>query len=145
VKQRAWVWWGLLLLWCGIIYLVSAKPVFTGQSTGEIIHRVLGLRERVLETANLAIRKFGHIFGFAGLGLLAWRAIRTWPGLKRAPLYAWLFATLYAASDEWHQRFVPGRTGVVTDVLLDATAAAVALLLLAGVLAWRHRAGNTPT
>ena len=35
---------------------------------------------------------------------------------------------LYAASDEFHQLFVPGRSGQITDVLIDSGG------LLAGIL-----------
>jgi hypothetical protein len=48
-----------------------------------------------------------------------------------------LFATvLYAASDEWHQTFIPGRDGCVRDVLIDAAGALVAM---AGFLMWARR------
>jgi VanZ family protein len=44
-----------------------------------------------------------------------------------------LFAALYAASDEFHQSFVPSRGPAVGDVLLDtegATAAQLAMWLV---------------
>jgi len=40
------------------------------------------------------------------------------------------FAVLFAASDEWHQTFVPGRDGCARDVLIDSTGASIAALLL---------------
>ena len=42
----------------------------------------------------------------------------------------WLIAALYAASDEIHQLFVPGRSGQLSDVILDSAGA------LAGVAAF---------
>ncbi len=36
---------------------------------------------------------------------------------------------LYGLSDEWHQRFVPGRSGTVADFLADAVGVMAALLL----------------
>ena len=47
---------------------------------------------------------------------------------------AWAIATLYAATDELHQIFVPGRTGKVTDILLDSAGALLGVLLLTLVL-----------
>ena len=32
-------------------------------------------------------------------------------------------ATLYAASDEWHQSFVPSRSASIVDVLIDCVGA----------------------
>ena len=44
---------------------------------------------------------------------------------------AFLITVIYAASDEFHQRFVPGRTGKAADVLIDACGAlAVCLIVL---------------
>jgi len=43
-------------------------------------------------------------------------------------------SVLYAASDEFHQSFVPGRSCRLLDVLFDATGAAIALGLI-----WRRK------
>ena len=45
---------------------------------------------------------------------------------------AWLVATLYAMTDEWHQSFVPGRGPAIHDVILDSSGA-----LLGALAAWR--------
>ena len=37
---------------------------------------------------------------------------------------------LVACLDEWHQTFLPSRTGTLHDVLLDSTAALVAQIIL---------------
>jgi VanZ family protein len=63
-----------------------------------------------------------------------------WPAGQSPPLArarAWAFAATfaYAAVDEFHQSFVPGRTARVADVLIDAAGAVVAL----AVLAWSIR------
>ena len=53
---------------------------------------------------------------------------------------AWGAATLYAATDEFHQLFVPGRAGLPTDVLIDATGAALGLLVACSLMAaFYHR------
>ena len=47
--------------------------------------------------------------------------------------WAWLAASLYGVSDEFHQRFVPGRSSCFDDVLADSSGAligaAIALLV----------------
>ncbi|WP_282209355.1 VanZ family protein [Parvibacter caecicola] len=55
--------------------------------------------------------------------------------LRRAALVAWGAATLYAATDEFHQLFVPGRAGLPTDVLIDATGAALGLFVACSLMA----------
>lgn len=55
--------------------------------------------------------------------------------LRKAALVAWGCAALYAATDEFHQLFVPGRAGLLTDVLIDAAGAAIGLLLAGSIIA----------
>ena len=56
------------------------------------------------------------------------------PNPRLAAATAWALATLYAATDEFHQVFVPGRSGKVADVLLDSAGALLGVLLLALIL-----------
>jgi VanZ family protein len=90
-------------------------------------------------------RKCAHLTEYAVLALLLWRALRK-PPEPNAPSWHWSQAglvlalvALCAASDEIHQTFVPSRQGCVTDVLLDTTGAALALLSLWAVGRWRKR------
>ena len=53
-------------------------------------------------------------------------------GLTKSILLAWGIATVYAATDEFHQTFVPGRAGRVSDVALDSAGAAIGILLTLG-------------
>ena len=42
--------------------------------------------------------------------------------------------------DEWHQSYIPTRTGAVSDVILDSTAALVAQVVIFFFLqAWRAK------
>ena len=52
-------------------------------------------------------------------------------------LLAWLIASLYAASDELHQAFVPNRTARWADVGLDSFGAAVGAVTLYYFGRWR--------
>ena len=78
------------------------------------------------------IRKTGHFVGYGTMGLLWLRAWwMTLPGvgiLVNAVLA--LFGTAIVASlDEFHQSFLPNRTGIPSDVLLDCCGAVVLLVL----------------
>ncbi len=63
-----------------------------------------------------------HIAAYAGRAGVTARA--TGGGLRdvslRAVLVAIVISSLYGVSDEYHQRFVPGRTFDVLDMLADA-------------------------
>ena len=67
-------------------------------------------------------------FGLYGiLGALVTRAA-TFAGLRRGWLaVAWTAIAALAATDEWHQRLIPGRTPALSDWVADATGAAVGL------------------
>lgn len=78
--------------------------------------------------------KLLHFLEYGGLALLAARALNG--TIRRAVpvkvlLVAWSLAVAYAASDEFHQLFVPGRESDWRDLLADALGAATALGLLA--------------
>lgn len=62
---------------------------------------------------DLSVKKFGHAFGY---GLLALANLRGLGGKR--PWLAWLMTVAYAATDEFHQSFVPGRGPSVWDVLV---------------------------
>jgi VanZ family protein len=89
------------------------------------------------------VRKCAHLNEYAVLALLLWRAVRRpvkndlrpwgWPeaGLALAIVF------LYAASDEFHQIFVPMRTALVSDVFIDTAGGAAGLLALWIIGRWR--------
>ncbi|WP_165044636.1 VanZ family protein [Adlercreutzia sp. ZJ138] len=53
--------------------------------------------------------------------------------IARIALLSWAASTLYAATDEFHQMFVPGRACMATDVLIDSTGAVVGVALALGI------------
>ena len=83
---------------------------------------------------DLLFKKGGHVLGYALLGAACLRGLawRRGPSIRDVGM-ATLLALLYAASDELHQGFTPGRTPAVSDVLLDGAGAS------AGAAAWARR------
>src|SRR5947199_10847687 len=65
-------------------------------------------------------RKLVHAGEYALLCFLWWRALRTRMDGIRSLLPAWGIATLYAVTDEYHQRFVSGRHSTWVDVAIDS-------------------------
>ena len=75
--------------------------------------------------------KTGHGIGYGLLGLVLLRAFagaRKSGVTLRIVLLTIVCATAYGVSDEFHQRFVPGRTADVHDVAADAIGASIAAL-----------------
>ena len=48
---------------------------------------------------------------------------------RKCYIWAGMLAALYAATDEFHQLFIEGRSGELKDVAIDSTGALLGLLL----------------
>jgi hypothetical protein len=117
-----WLRWVPALVWMAVIFYGSSLPVLPvdGQPNSGAYHTL------------------GHIAEYGILALcLAW-ALGT--GLRQLLLTVVIVA-LYAASDEFHQTFTPGRQGRTDQVLLDTLAAAGTLLVARGLLSLATRSG----
>ena len=82
----------------------------------------LALSPHTLFHWDRVVRKLAHVTEFALLTLALYHALR--PSTKndwhlRSGLLSILGCALYAASDELHQLFVPGRNGSVSDWCID--------------------------
>jgi len=144
--------WIPVLCWMAVIFMNSTDALSSAH-TSRFIEPFLrwlfpGISPQAVDTIHLCIRKFAHVFEYGVLALLLWLAI---PDKRRnsesadwrRAVLALLIATLYGATDEFHQRFVPSRGASVHDVVIDASGSAVMLLIIA-LLARRmeHRASG---
>lgn len=87
--------------------------------------------------------KTGHFIGYAILAACLLRALAGagWAGVNGGVVWrAWGLSTLYAASDETHQWFVPGRSASLLDLLADALGGAAIVLLIWSAAGWVNRA-----
>lgn len=143
-----------------VIYIFSSKPAeISGQSslavadyiysTYENITRqeVVGIeRIDLLKTLDHIIRKGAHITEYAMLLLaIAWPLWISRPrlrGLKLA-LIAIGMTVLYAAIDEFHQTFVPGRSGEIRDILIDLIGACIGYFVFLIIVAYSKYSHRT--
>jgi VanZ family protein len=89
---------------------------------------------------DLSLKKGGHMLGYALLTRTYLRGIaKTRPG---APWLAGLLAVVYAATDEIHQSWVPGRGARVADVMIDAVGAFLGAWSAFWILPRRGKARN---
>ena len=95
-----------------VIYLLSAQPDL----------------DSGLGTLDFILRKLAHMTEYALLTMLwAW-ALR--PLTRHSVPAAAVIALLYAVTDEFHQSFVEGRSGTMTDVTIDAIGVVIGLAVL---------------
>lgn len=133
----------------------TGDSYFVGQIVGEIF--VPGFdswseeqQTAFAETIDHPVRKTAHAAEYAVLALLAAgvyipgkrqnrkifeaaaeRGSGKRSGVRTGIFLPWLTAALYAATDEAHQLFVPGRSGQISDVILDSAGALAGVLVLA--------------
>ncbi len=142
--------WLPVLLWLALIFSASADPQ-SYQHSAELF----GLFEPLLHwlfpqmppeqigDLHHLFRKCCHLTEYAVLAPLLWRAIRkpvknqprpwNWPEARLALLLVMFFA----ATDEFHQIFVPSRTSLVSDVMIDTVGGAAGLFALWILGRWR--------
>jgi len=133
-------YWLPVLLWMVVIFGASSdRHSFSHSSRliGPIVRWLIPhISDHALYRVIFGIRKIAHLMEYAILALLIWRALRqpvsnnTRPWQWRRATFALLLVVLYAASDEFHQAFVPSREASVIDVLIDTSGAAVGLGVL---------------
>ncbi len=83
---------------------------------------------------DVIVKKAGHVLGYSLLALAYWNGLRF---RKDRAWLAFLLAIVYAATDEVHQSFIPGRHPSWVDVLVFDGGGAGVALWLAGL--WRAR------
>lgn len=136
-----WKQWIPALIWIGVICVESTDMMsaeHTGSLLSAILMRLLGQVDVfALLLWNHYLRKLGHVVGYA---ILSWLLFRAWRATLPSPSgRSWTFAwaqlafwmtVVVAGLDEFHQSFIPSRTGRWQDVVLDAAAAAGMQMLL---------------
>lgn len=122
-----------------IIFYFSSQPAeVSGNLSGGIAYQIVRLaadvtgqewkEEELLllaEKLDYPIRKMAHLTEYALLGMaVALGGVHgsSWSNysIKKQYFLVQIIGSLYAAGDEIHQLFVPGRAGLVGDVLIDS-------------------------
>lgn len=134
----------LAIVWMCVIFAFSAQPK---EESGEVsasftYHMVSSTRtffhldlsdERVKEIADAIeglVRKVAHMVEFGMMSVLLYIWIGQWEmGFLRRGGTAAGATAVYAATDEIHQLFVPGRAGRFSDVCIDSAGAVAGVLV----------------
>lgn len=138
---KAWI---AAVLWL-IVIAIESTAWLSSEHTSRILypifHFLFGIDRESFEPWNHVLRKAGHVVGYGFLSFLLFRAWReTLPRLTqlgrnlrwtfRWSAIAVLGTMLVASLDEWHQTFLPSRTGRWQDVVLDTCAGIGTQLLI---------------
>lgn len=144
----------LLVSWMCVIFFMSAKPADESSKMSLTVGRFIGnvvisgygelskeQQEQFAIQIEHAVRKTAHLAEYAVLGLLL---SHTFYGFGKCGKGGLFFSILcgagYAVTDEVHQLFVPGRSGQITDVMIDASG--VVLGACVYFVIWKYTTGR---
>jgi len=130
-------------IWLAVIGVESSNfgsADHTGRILYPILHFLFGMDRERFAVWHALLRKTGHFVGYLTLSVLLFRSWRaTFPRLSTRWSLQWatvayLSASLVAMLDEWHQSSLASRTGTLSDVVLDSSAAFTAQVALFAIL-----------
>jgi VanZ family protein len=114
-----------VILWMALIFFFSSRP---------------DLPSNKIYVVDFIMKKTAHFFEYTILFLLWFRALG-----RKNPAYAFMAAIAYAFTDETHQLFVPGRTGLLRDVAIDSTGMLISWFLIVKFALWKQLLSLLPT
>lgn len=136
--------WIFALIWMAVIFFFSAQDAGTSSETSGLPAEILANivqpnidtyaeseRLLLLNQCQFAVRKFAHFSVYAVLGVLVLNAFRTHEKISFKIQFtcSTVLCLLYAAGDELHQYFVPGRSCQFRDVLIDFSGTLAGILI----------------
>lgn len=141
-KNKSVVWLIITVVWMAVIFCFSAQPADVSTDTSLHVGMAIGKmsvpdfsklpKEKQMDYAEkieFPVRKMAHATEYAILGCLLTNLCLSLP-MKKAYMWGWLMGSAYAATDEFHQLFVPGRSGQITDVMIDSIGCLAGCLLI---------------
>jgi VanZ family protein len=141
--------WIAVILWMVFIFNLSSQEVEQSNklSTGvtevivETIEKVAPNADLDVKSINHKVRKNAHFFAYLVQAILAINAFRR-SGVYgyRSIILAAALCVTYAISDEVHQLFVPGRGGLVKDVIIDSAGVIAGIglyLIVSKIINWK--------
>ena len=96
--------------------------------------------------ATFLVRKSAHMFLYFILGIMVYSLSREFKlSDRKRILYSLIFVFLYALSDEFHQKFVTGRSSELRDVFIDSIAGLLGIFLCYSLYIALERRSNQAT
>ncbi len=141
--------WIIILLWVLVLAVAAMIFFFSSQDAGASSAASGGLTERIMrlfhpgydqlparerkalyEAFSTGVRKAAHLLEFSLLGFFL-QLLFLAKGVRPALPWVWAAGTLYACTDELHQKWSGGRAPMWLDVGIDSAG-----VLIGAALAW---------
>lgn len=118
----------LIIIWLLVIFLFSNQDGSASTSlTNGILEKYLFFVDS--DIFFMIIRKMAHITEYFILGILVLNFINEFKVDKKI-IISILICFILASFDEFHQLFIPDRTGCLLDVFIDMIGASLGILIL---------------
>jgi len=130
----------IIILLLGTFHMIFGFSSQNGEESGNLSGKItkfvieqlpIKKTEQSLKRSESVIRKIAHFSIYALVGFLLMSFVSTYhlKENKRIEI-SLLTGILYATTDEVHQKFVPGRSCQITDVMIDTMGVLLGILLL---------------
>ena len=135
--------WLPVVFWLGLM-LFGSTDLMSGEHTSRFVTPFLrwlnpDISPGAIAQVHVLIRKAAHVIEYTILTGLLFRALRgSIDGFWRRAAVAFLPAMIFAPLDEYHQSFIPSRTGSPIDVLVDYTGAFLGILICRALYRFFH-------
>lgn len=133
--------WTLVVSLMAFIFVMSSEPATDSSVTsGNTLRVLLNIfypsfkemdavqQQKIIEANQHFIRKTAHFTLYTVMGILVSLAVAQ--HIKKFSLISYAIGTLYAVTDEIHQLYVPGRSGQLSDVLLDCAGVLLGCIII---------------
>lgn len=139
IKLRNVVKYGLVITWMTVIFCFSKDPATVSNEKSDFVIESLtsvGIDVGGIfgKMSTFIVRKMGHFTEYFILCILLIFALKSKFKMKSNYIISIVITFLYACSDEFHQLFVPGRSGRIIDVLIDTTGGVLAIVICTIIL-----------
>jgi len=119
------------ILWMIFIFIMShTNGDSSSNQSGFFVEIILKVINIDRDTLSFLIRKAAHMSEYALLLFFIYYGFKKSITYKYTLALSLLITFLYACSDEFHQLFIPGRSGQLKDVLIDTTGGLFMLLVI---------------
>jgi len=136
-RLQAFLWWLPVIVWAGVIFYMSTRT-FGSSFSDRLVSQFLALvnlqvSHHTLELLEFGFRKLGHFTEYGIFAIFLYHAIgdghrSAWNWRKA--LACIVLAGLYSLTDEFHQRFVPGRGPSIVDCGFDTIGATLGMVVV---------------
>ena len=113
----------IIIMMVFIFYMSQQTGQVSSGQSGKIVLLLskigIEISQDNISKITFIIRKSAHFSEYFVLYILLFNVIKNYIHSKKIILYSIMGVIIYAASDEFHQYVVPGRSAAIKDVFID--------------------------